>query len=528
MKKILLITILLLLSLSLISCHKKQPMTEFFMPDDFDDNAHYNISFWAKNDTNLYQKRIYEQAVSDFESLYPNINVNIKSYNNYDTIYQDVITNIATNSTPNVCITYPDHVATYLEGDSIMVSLDELIDDPLYGMNGSKVRFNQVKKDEIIKKYYDEGILNNTQYLLPFMRSTEALYINVDMLTDLGYSLPDVLTWDFVFDTSVEAINKYHDNRAFIPFIYKSTDNMMIQLLKQYGYDYSNNDGEILMFNDNTLKILKKVENAVVKKSFSTFKYSGYPGNFFNAGNCLYAIDSTAGATWIGSDAPLLDISKDNVVQFTTAVRCIPQVDINNPSMISQGPSLCLFNKRDKGEVVASWLFMQFLLTNKVQINYSETEGYMPVTSTAIKDPTYIDYLSRRGELVEKNVNGKITYDNSSYYSVKIDATKILLSNTENTFITPVFNGSASLRQAAGKLIEDTLKNVKKNLPCDDAFYQNAYSQARALIKTEEIAKEMKFDSLPPISLGLLIAIPAIWLILGSIVLYDYLKKRKY
>ena len=59
----------------------------------------------------------------------------------------------------------------------------------------------------------------------------------------------------------------------------------------------------------------------------------------------------------------------------------IPQFDVSAPKMISQGPSVCIFNKTDPGEVLASWLFAQYLLTNDVQIAYSETEGYVPVTT---------------------------------------------------------------------------------------------------------------------------------------------------
>ena len=40
--------------------------------------------------------------------------------------------------------------------------------------------------------------------------------------------------------------------------------------------------------------------------------------------------------------------------------------------MISQGPSVCVFNKSDSQVVLASWLFAQYLLTNDVQIAYSD------------------------------------------------------------------------------------------------------------------------------------------------------------
>ena len=81
--------------------------------------------------------------------------------------------------------------------------------------------------------------------------------------------------------------------------------------------------------------------------------------------------------------------------------------------MISQGPSVCVFNKTDPQEVLASWLFAQYLLTNDVQIAYAETEGYVPVTSKAQNSDEYQDYLRRAGE------------DNDLHYDVKIEASKL-------------------------------------------------------------------------------------------------------
>lgn len=118
--------------------------------------------------------------------------------------------------------------------------------------------------------------------------------------------------------------------------------------------------------------------------------------------------------------------------------------------MISQGPSVCVFNKSDPQEVLASWLFAQYLLTNNVQIAYSQTEGYIPVTSKAQESPAYQDYLSRCGE------------DNTTHYRAKIEAAQLLMRYTDCTFVTPVFNGSASLRNAAGQLIEDVNKSVRR------------------------------------------------------------------
>ena len=144
--------------------------------------------------------------------------------------------------------------------------------------------------------------------------------------------------------------------KILIPFIYKSTDNMMIQMLKQKDAGYSTEEGDILLFNDTTEDLLYTVAEHGATGAFSTFKISSYPANFLNAGQCIFAIDSTAGATWMGTDAPLSDMSEDKIVDFETAVMPIPQFDPQNPQMISQGPSVCIFNKTNPQEVLASWI----------------------------------------------------------------------------------------------------------------------------------------------------------------------------
>ena len=115
-KGISLLLILSALLTALCGCHGARETVAFSMPEAFDTSKEYEITFWAKNDTNVRQTDIYKKAIADFEALYPNIKVKLKLYTDYGRIYNDVITNIATGTTPNICITYPDHIATYLEG----------------------------------------------------------------------------------------------------------------------------------------------------------------------------------------------------------------------------------------------------------------------------------------------------------------------------------------------------------------------------------------------------------------------------
>ncbi len=348
------------------------------------------------------------------------------------------------------------------------------------------------------------------------MRSTEACYINKTYLEKLGYELPETLTWDFIWEVSRRRWKKDADGNfsvngqnVMIPFIYKSTDNMMIQMLRQRAPGTPRRT-ERSRFSTIPQRASLHDRGACEERAFSTFKISSYPANFLNAGQCIFAIDSTAGATWMGSHAPLSDISEDKFVEFETAVMPIPQFDTENPQMISQGPSVCIFQKEDSQEVLASWLFAQYLLTNEVQIAYAQTEGYVPVTAKAQESAEYQDYLARCGE------------DNSTYYDVKIKASKLLLDNVEHTFVTPVFNGSASLRDAAGQMIENVAKSTRRKQTVDDAYIETLYSDVAALYHLDEgqgTLGRQKADlgPLPTTSVILLATLAAVWVLIFAV-----------
>ena len=82
MKRIISVILLLTLCCTLLAgCHGKQVIVSddiaaqtpsadnvYQIPDSFDTSRNYEISFWAKNDTNMTQVEIYKQAIADFES----------------------------------------------------------------------------------------------------------------------------------------------------------------------------------------------------------------------------------------------------------------------------------------------------------------------------------------------------------------------------------------------------------------------------------------------------------------------------
>ena len=154
-----------------------------------------------------------------------------------------------------------------------------------------------------------------------------------------------------------------------------------------------------------------------------------------------------------------------------------------------------------------------------MQIAYSETEGYIPVTQKAQEDADYQDYLSRSGE------------DTSAHYEVKIKAAELLLSHIDDTFVTPVFNGSASLRDAAGQLIETVAKSVRRKKEVNDDFIQSMYHDVTSLYHLDQIetssSGKADLGPLPKTAVALLGGLAVTWILILLYVFTQMWKKRR-
>jgi multiple sugar transport system substrate-binding protein len=100
----------------------------------------------------------------------------------------------------------------------------------------------------------------------------------------------------------------------------------------------------------------------------------------------------------------------------------------------------------------------------------------------------------------------------------------LLLTHTDDTFITPVFNGSANLRNAAGQLIEEVVKAINRKKTVDDAFLDALYKEMNALYKlnsqTRDSASKRDFGILPTESVILITGVGVLWIGIGGYVIF--------
>ena len=403
MKKIIVAT-LLVLSLclnmfALFSCAKTNSSVDFVAPaEGFDTTTPVTITFYHTMGQNL--RDVLDAYIAEFNTLYPNITINHEQVGGYDDVRDQIRTEIAVGAQPNIAYCYPDHVAAYNKAKAT-IALDNLIasDMVVTRQDGSTetLGLSQAQIDDFIKGYYEEGkqFGDGKMYTLPLSKSTEVLYYNKTFFDTNGIAVPT--TWDELEEVckKIKAIDK-----DSIPLGYDSESNWFITMCEQLNSPYTSATGDHFLFdNETNREFVARFRNWYQEGYMTTQELSGgYTSALFikaaaESGNSYMSIGSSAGAT---HQRP----AKDNgVYPFEVGITTIPQVDASNPKVISQGPSLCIFNKENPQEVLASWLFVKFLTTTvEFQAEFSIASGYMPVIQSVNDNEIYRDQFLAKAD----------------------------------------------------------------------------------------------------------------------------------
>ena len=107
----------------------------------------------------------------------------------------------------------------------------------------------------------------------------------------------------------------------------------------------------------------------------------------------------------------------------------------------------------------------------------------------------------------------------------------ILNEPIANTFVTPVFIGSASLRDAAGQLIEDTVRTIRRKEDFNEETVTKMFENMTTMYHLDEIRVDGEwkkdFGPLPQTALILLYAMVTVWIVLGVIFVTRMIRRKE-
>ena len=484
MKKLIVFVLVLALSLSLFACGNggtgtdtstpaadnsspasdvsqapAQIPSNFTVPDVGYDGSEITVKFYHTMGSNLSD--VLDAYIVEFNKLYPNITIAYEKVGGYDDVRDQISTEISYKTQPNMAYCYPDHVALYNLAGAV-ATLDTLIDSKIEVTRADGTTeilgLTDEQKEDFIKGYYEEGrqFGDGAMYTMPFSKSTEVLYYDKTFFDANGLTPPK--TWDEM-ETICAKLKELDPN--CIPFGYDSEANWFITMCEQYKSPYTSATGDHYLFNNETNRAFVKRFHDWYQNGWVTTQklYGSYTSGLFTSTNgirCYMCIGSSAGAT---HQRPAKN--DDGTYPFEVGITSIPQVDQNNQKIISQGPSICIFNKDNPQEVVASWLFLKYLITSvEFQAEFSMASGYVPVIQSVAENPTYAAFVAKA--------------DGGNYISAL--SAKVCLEQKEYYYTSPAFNGSSTARDQVGAIISKCI--AESNASDIDAFIEEAFEDA--------------------------------------------------
>lgn len=430
----------------------------FQVPEGGYDGSPVTITFYHTMGSNLSE--VLNLYIEEFNKLYPNITVNASQVGSYDDVRDQISTEITVGSQPNIAYCYPDHVALYNMA-GVVATLDNLIDskEEVIRADGTKeiLGLTDAQKSDFIEGYYNEGrqFGDGLMYTLPWSKSTEVLYYNKSFFDANGITVPT--TWDEM----EEVCKKIKEiDPECIPLGYDSEGNWFITMTEQLESPYTSATEPHYLFDNEVNRDFVKRFRSWYQKGYLTTQtlYGAYTSGLFVAetGTRSYmSIGSSAGAT---HQRPTKDANGN--YPFEVGISTIPQANAASPKVISQGPSVCIFNKANPQEVVASWLFVKFMTTSvDFQAEFSMTSGYVPVLKSVADHPVYKEFVSKA---------------NGGDYISALSA-KVCLAQQNAYYTSPAFNGSSTARSQVQELLAKCLSATFSD---EDAGIKKAFQDA--------------------------------------------------
>ncbi len=400
---------------------KVKELTEYTIPETLT-SEDITIELWHANGATV--ENALMQYATEFNALYPNVTVNIVANGpGYDTLRSNMVNAIRGGQIPNIIQNYPDHVMEYLNYNAL-IPLTPYITNTTWGYDPTVESESFLDILESYRRENSQYSGDGEYYSLPFNKSTEVMIYNktmMDMLIADGTitEVPD--TWQGLFDIADElsaiapaaidqiaanlnesstlSVHKTPEEIAeikanFIPITYDSPDNAFITLTRQWGGAYTAIDaqrnGVILFDNDQTEAMLSfffdNRDTAFTVPAKWGFEYGS---DAFKTGQTAITFGSTGGARY---NTPTV-VDGEYVFDFGVAPMPYNADMPEERTAIQQGTNMSITIAGTDQEKLASWLFIQYITSKDVQLDFALETGYSPVRYSVYDEPLYTQFL---------------------------------------------------------------------------------------------------------------------------------------
>ena len=398
----------------------------------------------------------------------------------YDDIAYNITNGFSAGNVPTMAIAYPDHVADYLSaGEDYVYDLTSYFSDASIGFGKQSYLDDTEGVDDFVEAFMDEGThyVKEGIYSMPFMKSSEVMFYNVGAAERaMAYYDPAIaaagktkekiasMSWDELIALSRVAVEHKAEVLQSLktPIWYDSDSNLFISKMYQNEIPYSSiaasGKGSIDFANGEARTQAEAMVTALREAhddGLLITKGSGenlYGSDAFKNQECIFEIGSSGGTGYNDPEGSA----------FTVGVAKVP-ASHENPLYVSQGPTMT-FLKNPKLSKVENdlrmryaWQFAKYITNapSNVYLCIYGSEGYLPVRYSAYDTPEFAEFLEE-GEIYA-------------------DSARVLINDIDGRYFnSPVFKGSAELRDQVGGVITEALSTSQNISDLFDKAITNA------------------------------------------------------
>ncbi len=336
------------------------------------------ITFWHPYTDE--RQVVLDAIIEDFNATNEwDIRVESSSFGNTGLLYdQTLLQLIESNNTsrnhdelPNVIIGFPNEIALYALTDDAIVDLNSYIDDSEWGFSGNQ---ESNFMPSILHLGYD--VFQKKQLGLPTRLFAEVMMVNLDALASIGYDTPPIS-----HEELIEMTCAFREQGGWSEGKFGVAQGFLIPLEAEFliGMDMANG-GDIFEENpqprfnfeassmQETTSILTKLQE---QNCVGAVQSSASAIDTFAAGQSLFYFGSTSTLRLI-QDA----ISLNYATPFEWGV--FPMPGATSDRIFTFAPLISIFQHTDEADL-ASWLFLQWFLSNDIHSQWILATGSLPI-----------------------------------------------------------------------------------------------------------------------------------------------------
>lgn len=391
------------------------------------------------------QAEVLQGIVDDFNnSNNQGITVKASAQGSITDLNKKVIAASQSNTLPAIVNVYPD-AATGLINDNKVADLTPYVTDETVGMK------DDIKNDfvpDFINELSQWG--ENKIYGLPLTKSTEVLYVNKNLLEQLGYTVDDLK--DLTFEKLAEISEKCQSELGIPGFGFDSSSNAFISTLKEDGKDFVQLDGKINVVNDWSKEFMQFFRKETQSGAFRVPGEDKFLSGPFSNQKLLAYQGSSAGFAHINTNDA-----------FEVVVAEVPHFEGKNKAVIQQGASLFVTTDVSAEAQYAAYEFIKFATNTENTAKFATATGYLPVRKSA-QDSTLVQ---------------EVLADSNSLYGKIYEVAKESLSFA---YFTPAINNAQSARTVAEEKYASYVTGTSDDV---DAMLKEMNSQVETSISRQ-------------------------------------------